>query len=152
MMQNLLIKRFGLKLHHETRDLQVYELTVGQRGAKLKEFAPESLRVPSQENRIVDNRIQEVFKAYTMPGLAGWLSSQLAVPVFDATRLEGTYDLTLDYTIPPAAQGPSDPGASKFFAPIEAALADQFGLRLQHVKRQLDVLVIDHAEREPTEN
>jgi uncharacterized protein (TIGR03435 family) len=37
MLQNLLAERFKLVLHHETKELPMYALVVGKRGAKLKE-------------------------------------------------------------------------------------------------------------------
>jgi uncharacterized protein (TIGR03435 family) len=36
MLQNLLAERFGLKLHHLTREVSGYELVVGKDGPKLK--------------------------------------------------------------------------------------------------------------------
>jgi uncharacterized protein (TIGR03435 family) len=40
MLQNLLVERFKLKLHRETKEGQVYELTVNKGGVKMKESAP----------------------------------------------------------------------------------------------------------------
>ena len=37
MLQNLLVERFGLKFHRETREMQGYELVVGKDGLKMKE-------------------------------------------------------------------------------------------------------------------
>ncbi|MGO9255964.1 MAG: TIGR03435 family protein [Bryobacteraceae bacterium] len=39
MQQNLLAERFKLTVHHEKKESQVYELTVGKNGPKLKESA-----------------------------------------------------------------------------------------------------------------
>ena len=38
MLQALLIDRFGLALHHESRELPVYYLSVAPKGTKLKEI------------------------------------------------------------------------------------------------------------------
>lgn len=40
MWQNLLAERFGLKLHRETKDIPIYEVTVAKGGLKMKESAP----------------------------------------------------------------------------------------------------------------
>jgi uncharacterized protein (TIGR03435 family) len=40
MLQNLLAERFKLKLHRETKEGQIYELTVFKGGSKMKESAP----------------------------------------------------------------------------------------------------------------
>jgi len=37
MLQNLLIERFKITLHHETKELPVYTMTVGKNGSKMKE-------------------------------------------------------------------------------------------------------------------
>ena len=37
MLRNLLVERFNLTFHHETKDLSVYELIAGKNGSKLKE-------------------------------------------------------------------------------------------------------------------
>src|SRR5262249_33875225 len=39
MLQNLLIERFRMVVHHETKMLSVYELVVAKNGSKLKESA-----------------------------------------------------------------------------------------------------------------
>jgi uncharacterized protein (TIGR03435 family) len=41
MLQNLLAERFHLTLHHETRDLPVYELAVAKGGSKMKPSSPD---------------------------------------------------------------------------------------------------------------
>jgi uncharacterized protein (TIGR03435 family) len=40
MMQGLLTDRFQLKVHRETKELPVYEMTIAKNGFKLKEVAP----------------------------------------------------------------------------------------------------------------
>lgn len=39
MLQNLLVERFNLRFHHETREVPVYVLSVGPTGSKLKASA-----------------------------------------------------------------------------------------------------------------
>jgi uncharacterized protein (TIGR03435 family) len=46
MMQGLLADRFQLKVHRETRELPVYELTIAKNGFKLKGVAPPPPRPP----------------------------------------------------------------------------------------------------------
>jgi uncharacterized protein (TIGR03435 family) len=149
MLQNLLIKRFQLVVHHETRTFQVYELTVGKGGAKLNASPSENQHGPRQESRTANNHAEVTFSEYSMDAFAGWLGSQLAVPVFNATGLAGAYDMTFEFG--KETPGQSDPG-SPFLAPIQTVLEQRFGLRLQSAKRQLDVLVVDHANKMPTEN
>jgi uncharacterized protein (TIGR03435 family) len=78
------------------------------------------------------------------------LSSALKVPVQDATELPGFYDFKLDlrpYITPP------EPGQTLDIEGIAiSALRDQLGLKLESRKVTLDVLVVDQAEKTPTEN
>ena len=46
MLQALLTDRFQLRLHHEIKNLPVYELTIGKNGPKIKEL-PEGVKLPS---------------------------------------------------------------------------------------------------------
>lgn len=63
----------------------------------------------------------------TMPWFADYLSVRLGRPVLDQTELEGVYAIALDW-IP------------------------ELGLRLVAKKGLVEVLVVDHAEKVPTEN
>lgn len=102
--------------------------------------------------------------------LAG--TDKLNAPVVDATQLEGAYDFTLTYT-PETTLGrgrqvlgslstPAGPDATAAgdtaSPPIEHpslrdALQEQLGLKLRSSKGvPVDVMVIDAANREPTEN
>lgn len=176
MLRNLLAERFKLAVHHETKVLHVYELTVAKNGPKLKEsVAPGAPGGPTDPSTIQNDAngfpvlppgrpgfvssfgpgLQSHWTArqQTMTQLAGMLHQPNAVmdPVIDKTGLTGKYDFTLEYRMrPPAgAAGASDdaPGASLF-----DALEQQLGLKLAEGRAPFDLVVIDHAERTPTEN
>jgi uncharacterized protein (TIGR03435 family) len=107
----------------------------------------------------------------TMQQMADQLVLKLGVPVMDATGLEGGYDFTLIYTAeaysgpgnvvssppPPASPNPTSSGDAAS-APMEHpllrdALREQLGLDLRPAKNvPVDVLIIDSAKKEPTEN
>ncbi len=116
-------------------------------------------------------RTRMVCKGQPVSALLATLSSQLGRPVVDATGLKAKYDITLDYapdglngtTImmpPPAPQhdGAAGGGSPMVSAPemggptIFTALQDQLGLKLEPRKGPVDLLVIDHVEKVPTEN
>ena len=80
-----------------------------------------------------------------MEFLASYLSAQLHHPVIDATGLTGKYDIALFWDM----RGTSDPEAGPT---LEAALQSQLGLKLEQKKGPVDIVVVDHAEKVPTEN
>jgi len=98
------------------------------------------------------------------------LSNELKRPVIDKTGLTGKYDFTLGYAPenmpaimkaggppPPPPSGPdAAPGAAASPDDLEptltTAVQQQLGLRLDAKKIQVDILVIDRADKTPTEN
>lgn len=90
----------------------------------------------------------------TMPNLATFLAGQLGRPVLDLTGLQGQFDFILYW-----AQEGSSPRdgdtvtANDDFGPtLFSALQNQIGLKLEAGKGQVEILVIDHVEKKPTEN
>jgi uncharacterized protein (TIGR03435 family) len=77
----------------------------------------------------------------------------LGAPILDMTGLTGKYDVTVniaDYMAEMQSAGggaPLDP-----LSMIKGALEQKMGLKLESRKVPLDVLVIDSAEKVPTEN
>jgi uncharacterized protein (TIGR03435 family) len=94
--------------------------------------------------------------------LAEMLSRFVGRPIVDKTGLTGKYDVALDIPMeelmkiarsagvavptPPTGDGPSDPQGSIF------TTLQQLGLKLEGRKSQLDMLIIDHVEKAPSEN
>ena len=102
----------------------------------------------------------------TMAQLSDILSEQLGRPVVDMTGLAAEYDYTLDFSPEGLAamrgmpmMGPPPPGAvteggrqSEPGPSIFSALQEQLGLRLESRKGPVDLIVVDSAEKTPTEN
>ena len=95
-----------------------------------------------------------------MQNLAADLAGRLHTPVRDATGLEGGYDYTVIFTdefvmtlsgvLAPVTDTPDEPLAHPL---LHEALKEQLGLELRPVKNvPVDVVIIDSANREPTEN
>jgi uncharacterized protein (TIGR03435 family) len=161
MQQNLLATRLGLVVHREKKEMPVYELIVAKGGSKLKPSAPpgDSPAAPSFDKdgfpvllpghtmftSTGDHQWIEA-SADTMEHLAQMLAGQLQAPVQDATGLTGKYDFTLKW-LPNILRPDSDPGLG-----LEGALPSQLGLTLRRTKGQVEVLVVDHVEKTPTEN
>jgi uncharacterized protein (TIGR03435 family) len=80
----------------------------------------------------------------TMEPLANDLAGLIGEPVIDGTGLEGRYKISLHVFI----GSPMPPGQPDLFE----ALEDQLALKLVPQKRSIEVLVIDHIDKNPTEN
>lgn len=230
MMQNLLADRFGMKLHHETKDSQVYELVVGKNGPKIQKSASQEDPAPPKEGappppppgppKLDANGFPKldrpglimmiqmgskgpmshmVGKQQTLAQFAQMLGNQVNRPVVDKTGMEGKYDFNLEFAFEPGqgpaglpppppggfggpgggpgpvtagaagggrasvGAGPAGPRDGPVTAPLDSQTADsaptlftavqeQLGLKLDPKKAPLDMLVIDHIEKTPTEN
>ena len=76
----------------------------------------------------------------------------VAAPVSDQTALPSAsrYDLKLEWT-PQLLPGGNPPGAEPEVS-LFTAIREQLGLRLDPVRLAVDVVVVDAAERAPTDN
>ncbi|MGA3185538.1 MAG: TIGR03435 family protein [Bryobacteraceae bacterium] len=141
MLQNLLADRFQLKFHYEKKEMTQQTLVVGKSGAKLKksEASEVSMRKSSEDGQTIMRAVDA-----SMTQLAGQLSGELNQRVIDATGLPGNYDFTMHWT-----EGTS---AEEGGSPLYEALEKQLGLKLEKKKVLVDMLVVDHIEKAPTEN
>jgi len=143
MFQALLADRFKLALHHETKELPLYILTTAKGGPKLQK-AESATGISAQSTAVR----YHVNAKLTMDRFAEYISSRVGRPVKNTTNLKGVFDMTLDWAPDTAeAAAASDPLPSIF-----TAVQEQLGLKLESAKAPIDVLVIDHAEKVPTEN
>ena len=112
--------------------------------------------------------------AITIERLCTILSNLTDRPVIDLTELKGTYNFNLTWSPdenekmgklgpamsmhgggdppPTAASGPSTDGANDPGQTLVQALQINYGLKLEARKNPADILVIEHAEKVPTEN
>jgi uncharacterized protein (TIGR03435 family) len=128
MLRNLLVERFKLTFHRETREVQGYAVVVAKSGLKMKESAVEDPPASADAGPVRDAdgfsyfaRRNAMAVGYAN-GLARWvgmnipvdgeanagrltglLNSLTGVPVVDATGLKGKYDFT--FTFSPDAAG-----------------------------------------------
>lgn len=156
MLQKMLLDRFKLQTHREEKTMAVYGLVVGKNGIKMKE-------VPDGDSHN-QNSSNTHFQGTTvnMAAFATFLSRRMERPVLDMTGLTAYYDFTLDWVpeTAPDGDGKSDPafkqsaaaGADPSEPTLTMALQDQLGLKLEARKAPIEIVVVDHAERVPTEN
>jgi len=145
MLQNLLVQRFQLKSHSETRELPIYDLTIAKNGLKLKAAASENPVKWSAGWSMGSGKFTG--KEVDFASLAKALSScdDVSRIVVDKTGLTEKYDVHLKWT-PDGQQETADSGPSIF-----TALEEQLGLKLVPAKGPVDVIVVDHIEL-PSEN
>jgi uncharacterized protein (TIGR03435 family) len=94
------------------------------------------------------------FNRLTMARFAEMLARDAGRPVFDRTGLEGSYDIRLTFAADRAfgPSGVSQPPPSADLPVLFTALTEQLGLRLEPTRGPIDLLVVDSALRQPTEN
>jgi uncharacterized protein (TIGR03435 family) len=90
-------------------------------------------------------RARIVFPRRTLEPLVTVLMAQLHHPVIDATGLTGKYDIALFWDMRDASEPDAGPT-------LEAAVQSQLGLKLEQKKGPVDIVVVDHAEKVPSEN
>jgi len=179
MLVPLLVERFNLKYHHETREMTGYALVVAKGGPKMKasevQPPPPDAKPPDpgkpdgpgaqrpQQRRMLRfmGRGHLEAEGSDTQMLARVLSQQLGRTVTDKTGLKGIYDYTLQWTpddAPPPMPGGADGGAPRNDSGSDAvgpslftAVQEQLGLKLESTKGMADVIVIDHIDL-PSEN
>jgi uncharacterized protein (TIGR03435 family) len=145
MLQNLLIDRFHITLHLETKEQPVYLLGVGKDTSKLKPSSDDQRESMSFiMGQIGTTELK--FKAETMADFANILSVHLNRAVTDETGLTGRFDITLPVDSQDMQPG-SDSLSSSWLTAVRSV-----GLKLEPGKAPMKHLIIDKAEKMPTEN
>jgi len=167
-LRHLLEERFKLRVHRESREMDIYALVMakpgGSPGPNLKPTTQDCAAVgaaarrgepppappPGQvlcgiqggPGRLRFGGLPAVSLAQAFAGPAGRM-------VVDRTGLTGSWDFELNYA--PEGRGgpgggdaaPVDPNAPSFFTAIQ----EQLGLKLEPTKGPVEVLVIDSVEK-----
>jgi len=150
MMRKMLLDRFKLAVHREQKTMPVYGLVVGKSGIKFKESPDGGSRSHSTRNHYEGTPVD-------MHTFADFLGRRMDLPVVDMTGLQGSYTLTLDWVPEARPAGDGKSGVQVFADPpsgpaLTDAVQEQLGLKLETRKAPIEILVVDHAERVPTEN
>lgn len=171
MMKTLLADRFKLVVHTEERSIPAYTLSAPKPKMKkadpasrtgCKEGPPTLVKSDPRNSNPVLGRLMSctnVTMAYFADQLQYLANGYVHSGVLDATGLEGGWDFTLSFST--AGQfhngAPPLPGTAASADPngavsLPEAMEKQLGLKLESVKRQLPVLVVDRIEQKPTDN
>lgn len=166
LLQSLLVDRFMLKVHFETKQLPVLALVIAKGGSKLTPSS--SAPSPSQGSSAPGARSSDrgflswsrsyreakaTGKEVLMEDLARLLSQQPEAgdrKVIDKTGLTGRYDWSLHWAPEQRLEGDSHvtlPRDSESDEPsLFIALRDQLGLKLVREKGAVETVVIDQIE------
>jgi uncharacterized protein (TIGR03435 family) len=154
MLQSLLAERFALKLSESSRVSSYFVLVMAKGGPMLKPTADTAGSGTGQVRWRGPGKIEAT--AVTMPMLADTLGRMrelgaeggftMGELIVDKTGLTGRYDWTLTWAPDVGADTAAAGGPDLF-----TAIQEQLGLKLEKAKAQVEVLVIEHAER-PSEN
>lgn len=170
-MRTLLADRFQLKIHKETREMDIYALVVdrpGKPGPALKPSADECAARPGGPRpepgapqpqgppRRADGSpifcgFQQApgvmrFNGFALSMFAQGISGRVGRQVVDRTGLTGEWSFELKYSLPPAPgtdPAPPDPNAPDLFT----AVREQLGLKFEATKGPVEVWVVDSIER-----
>jgi uncharacterized protein (TIGR03435 family) len=158
MLQTMLADRFGLKVHRDRKEQQVFALTVARDGLKLHaagaKDASKLLEATTEgPNSFHEDKTGAMAERVSMADIARKVSELLSRVVTDRTGLTGRYDLRLDLTpyMVAAADGGEGSGvdmASVLFTGFQ----EQLGLKLESGKDMVDLLVVDAVSKVPTDN
>jgi uncharacterized protein (TIGR03435 family) len=165
MLQRSLLDRFKLSLHRDQKQFQVWELVIATTPPRLKETADQDA-APKMSSQAREGIRHDTYRAFRISktdsndssvsldrvlslylAATGMVSVGTLPSVVDKTGLTKSYDFDLEYVSPAARDRVDVIGPTLF-----KALEKQLGLKLQQKKTTLVVLVIDHAEKAPTEN
>jgi uncharacterized protein (TIGR03435 family) len=152
MLQALLVDRFKMKLHWETREMPVYALVLAKGGPRFHETKAAGDGFPIG---IRGSRGQTILQNAPLSYFAWSISLAVDRMVIDRTGMTGRYDF--EYSYAPESRGPGrNPEEHEAIRPTDGpsiyeALQEQLGLKLEPQKGPVEFLVIDHVEK-PSEN
>jgi len=170
MLQNLLGDRFQLVAHHETQILPAYALSLGKAGPKFRAHPttpPSDASSPDPRNSgslptggqrgsllWVGTNLRLTANDSDMKSVARLLMQVVQAPVVDETGLDGRYDFVLNFAAPEfMTGGQSNSKKNEEELPqILTALQEELGLKLTMKKVPRELLVVDRANKVPTEN
>jgi uncharacterized protein (TIGR03435 family) len=160
MLQILLAERFKLKTHWETREGDVYNLVLknpsklheskGEQpnAEEVKLFGSKPVPVLYQRGDSISG-FDYIAHGCSIKIVAAGLAGQVGRPVVDKTGLSGSYDFVLHYYGTTASN--RDDNEINLPPPLETAIQEQLGIKLEPAKGPVPILIIDHVEK-PSEN
>ena len=152
MVQAMLVDRFHLAAHLDSRELPIYNLVVAKGGVKFASVKDESKMIDTRSSSGTST-ITIRSSPHAMADLAEILYRYTGRVVIDDTGLQGNYTISLKFSLADQSAAPNTQAAalSDSVPSVFAALKEQLGLELKPSKGPIQVLVIDHVAP-PTPN
>ncbi len=149
MLQALLVDRFQLKFHRDTKELPVYHMVQVKKSSLFKAASSDETfswnLSEGPEGTLRSKATKESIGDFVQ--LVGVSTDK---PVIDKTGITGDIDYDILISLP-EAQGPGGRSPDETNRAIVYAVIDQLGLKLQSTKDAVEMLVVDRAEK-PSEN
>ena len=154
MLRALLAERFHLRLHRESKSMQIYALEQGKGPLKMKE-SQEGTTGAARCVRSFGRREGATLAAECTHMTSADIAQQVMAlapgyfrdaPVVDLTGLGGIYDFKLEWVTAIEVNAGS-PGPTML-----NAVEQQLGLKIERRRQQMEAIVIDAVDRKPTEN
>jgi uncharacterized protein (TIGR03435 family) len=154
MLQSLLSDRLKLSLHREQKEMPVFALTVTVNGPKLHASTDSANHDQFRDTGPFAFAARNVSMERLAERLCPPLTSR---PVVDRTGLKGGFDFTLElgqYILDSETGKPrlDQNGRIDLESAVITGLPEQLGLKLQSTRALFDVIVVDHAVKDPIEN
>jgi uncharacterized protein (TIGR03435 family) len=142
MLQTLLADRMKLILRREQKELRYVALIPAKSGPKM----PMAKTDTGSSGPVFGGRIAS--PEMSMFTLAKLLSRFERETIFDMTGLPGLYEVHLEWSMDQTGQDTTKPAGPS----LSTAIQEQLGLKLEARKGQVEILVVDSAEKIPAEN
>jgi uncharacterized protein (TIGR03435 family) len=152
MLQALLAERFHLAVHREEKATPVYALEIGKGPLKLQEVKADEDSSPSGCTRSYGSQggwFVATCRGMTATRLAQAIQSlgpaYFDKPVVDLTGLPGVYNFSVEWAMKAMTLNGGD-------APTMFDAVEKLGLRFVSTNHAMNLIVVDHCDKQPTEN
>ena len=153
MMQALLAERFQLKVSRSNQVMPVYNLVVAPGGPKLTPTAFADGEPVTRDEGSTRMHLRRRFLNFSISDLVEWTRRSFDRPLLDKTGLTGGFDFSMDYEMPPTPGASAEALAAMSATdidtgvPIAASFREQLGLKVVRAREQVEILVMEHAEK-----
>jgi uncharacterized protein (TIGR03435 family) len=139
MLRTLLAERFKMAMHREPRAVASWIITLSKDPHKLRPPTD-----PEGEFEAIPSPTDLTLRNARLDEFSNLISGPARMPVLNRTGLSGRFDFRLVFSGYPV---PSE--TDYLFA---RAIREQLVLNVERQKAEIEMLIVDHIEKQPTEN